>query len=183
MAANLHRFGRWNKEFNLPKKELTAGGNSLHLWWNENWIGEKCPLLNSASKNTAWKFLLIYFICRLAGLDRRDCPWRSGQNRKKKRISSRLGVKILFFISFESHSLKDNYWKLFLSNADAYYVPDRPFHNFRASKSVDQQFQSTNSFSIDGFWGSFIVKGSVRYLEQFGQGWPWVAGPQKFSCS
>ena len=36
--------------------------------------------------------------------------------------------------------------------------PDRPFRDFKASKSDDQQFQTTWSLSIDKFPGSKIVK-------------------------
>ena len=40
-------------------------------------------------------------------------------------------------------------------------VSDQPFHNFRASKSVDQRFQTTQSSSIDGFWSFKMVNKSV----------------------
>ena len=40
-------------------------------------------------------------------------------------------------------------------------LSDLPFHNYRTSKSVDRYFWPTWISSIDGFWGSKIVKGSV----------------------
>ena len=43
-------------------------------------------------------------------------------------------------------------------------LPDRPFHNFRASKSVDWRFLTTESLSISGFRGSKVVKRSVGFL-------------------
>ena len=45
-----------------------------------------------------------------------------------------------------------------------YGLPDRPFHNCRASKSVDRQFQAT---SLDGYWITGIVKGSVGCSSRF----------------
>lgn len=36
--------------------------------------------------------------------------------------------------------------------------PDRPFHNFNASKSVELSTLSTHNFSIDGYCGSKIMK-------------------------
>ena len=43
-------------------------------------------------------------------------------------------------------------------------LPNWPFHIYRASNSIDRCFQSTDSSSIDGFWGSKIEKGSVGWL-------------------
>ena len=42
---------------------------------------------------------------------------------------------------------------LFPSSSSIASQPDRPFHNFRASKSVDRRFVTTYSMSISGFWG------------------------------
>ena len=39
--------------------------------------------------------------------------------------------------------------------------PDRPFRNFRASKSVDRRKLCSSLTSCDGFWSSRIVKGLV----------------------
>ena len=39
--------------------------------------------------------------------------------------------------------------------------PDRPFRNFRAWRSGDQQILCSSVTSCDGFWSSKIVKGSV----------------------
>ena len=45
-----------------------------------------------------------------------------------------------------------------------YQWPNRPFHSFRALKSVDQQFWATQIAMIPGFWASKIVKISVGWL-------------------
>ena len=46
------------------------------------------------------------------------------------------------------------------------YIPDKPFHNFRASKSVFRRSRTIKNSSIHGFWGSKIVKGFVGYLSR-----------------
>ena len=43
-------------------------------------------------------------------------------------------------------------------------MPDRPFHNSRASLFVHQRVRTTPNLSIDAFQGSGIVKGSVWYF-------------------
>ena len=56
-------------------------------------------------------------------------------------------------------------------------MPDRPFHNFRASKPADQRVRTTR---ISGFWGSKILKGSVgRDREEHIHGFE-VSSGQKF---
>ena len=41
------------------------------------------------------------------------------------------------------------------------WVPDRPFHNFRASRSGNPRHRLSSGTSGDGFWSIQIVKGSV----------------------
>ena len=43
-------------------------------------------------------------------------------------------------------------------------LPDKPFHNFEALKSVARCSCITQNSSLHGFWGSKIVKGLVGFL-------------------
>ena len=45
-------------------------------------------------------------------------------------------------------------------------MPDEPFHNFRASKSVDRRILCTSGASCDGFWSSNIGKWFVGWLHE-----------------
>ena len=54
-------------------------------------------------------------------------------------------------------------WTLFyIESLTLRQTPDRPFHNFGASKSVARRFWTTQSSLISWIWGSKIVKGPVR---------------------
>ena len=52
-------------------------------------------------------------------------------------------------------------WETFSASC----LPDRPFHNFRASGSGDRRIISSSLTSFGGFWSSEVVKRSVGFLQ------------------
>ena len=79
-----------------------------------------------------------------------------------------------------AHYPGNSWWKNYLSNilkflhaADLIIIsqhdciPDRPFHNFGASKSVDWRILWSKETPIDGFWGFRIAKESVGCLGHY----------------
>ena len=56
---------------------------------------------------------------------------------------------------------------LCLATSPLSVFPDRPFHNFRASRSGDRQIKCSSKTPCNGLWSSKVMKESVGLAEAF----------------